>query len=73
MSPHHPLHTTRRDRFFEAGFDDDVLLPGGRLLPISEFSLYAAMGVTASLGIAGFVAKAYQDRRMVEKLQLLTS
>jgi hypothetical protein len=31
------------------------------------------MGLVAALGIAGFAAKAYQDRRAVERVQILTS
>lgn len=53
-----------RDRFFEAGLDDEVLV-GGQLLPTSTFAQYAAMGVIALLGVAGFAAKAYQERKMV--------
>jgi hypothetical protein len=70
---HPPIDTAAcptliRDRFFEAGFDDDVLLGAGGAatsMPTSEFAKYAAMGVVAALGIAGFVAKAYQDKKMV--------
>lgn len=42
-------------------------------MPTSEFAKYAAMGVVAALGISGFVAKAYQDKKMVERVQILTS
>ncbi|GBF89787.1 hypothetical protein Rsub_02957 [Raphidocelis subcapitata] len=61
-----------KDRFFEAGFDDDVAL-AGRTLPTSEFAQYSAMAVVAALGVAGFAAKAYQERRTVERMQILTS
>lgn len=65
-------HLQPRDRFFEAGFDDDVLLAGAAALPTSVFAQYAAMGLVAALGVAGFVAKAYQDTRMVERVQIMT-
>ena len=38
---------------------------GGALLPTYNFAQYAAMALVAGLGIAGFVAKAYGDKRAV--------
>lgn len=49
-----------------------MLLAGAAALPTSVFAQYAAMGLVAALGVAGFVAKAYQDTRMVERVQIMT-
>jgi hypothetical protein len=67
-----PSLTRASDRLFEANFDDDVAVLGS-LMPTSEFAKYLGMGLVATLGIAGFAAKAYQDKKTVERIQILTS
>jgi len=68
-----PIHPTNSDRFFEAGFDDDVLLSATAALPTTEFAKYAAVGLISALGVAGFAAKAYQDKMRVDNIQILTA
>jgi hypothetical protein len=68
----HPLPSPESDRLFEANFDDDVAVLGA-LMPTTEFANYLGMAAIAGLGVAGFAAKAYQDRKTVERIQILTS
>lgn len=66
-----------RDRLYEAGFDESVNMGWFSTVPqipaelaTPEFARYAAIGVIAGLGAAGFAAGALRELETIKRLQV---
>ncbi len=62
-----------RDRLYEAGVDDDVLLATGQLVATPDLAKALAVGVTALLGVAAFAWTARSELRMLKNMQVVAS
>lgn len=65
--PPHPHTQTLRDRLFEAGADDVLLLAGSEVAT-SDLARWVAVLLVASAGAAGFVTSALREKRMAENI-----
>jgi hypothetical protein len=63
-----------RDRFYEAGFDDDVILGNGQLvLATGDFAKLSAVAATGLLGVLVFSLRAARELRMLRGMKVVAT
>jgi hypothetical protein len=63
-----------RDRFYEAGFDDDVILGNGQLvMATGDFAKVSAVAVTGLLGVLVFGLRAARELRMLRGMTVVAT
>jgi hypothetical protein len=61
-----------RDRYYEAGFDDDVVLGGGQLvLATGDFAKLSAVALTGLLGVLVFGLRAARVSGMLQGMTVV--
>lgn len=58
-----------RDRLFEAGFDDDMLVNGSSMAT-SDVAKYMSVGIGAAVGAALFAVNYWREQEMLKAIQV---